>query len=260
LPYSINHRWKAGRSTILFSKNYKNLFNEDVVRLLESIAQQLAFLINYHNRNEEIIKVKEVSKELEIAKMIQSSLVSIENIDFKGIIVEAAYSPSVYVGGDYYDIIQVNEHTLDIVIADVSGHNVASALIMSQTRSIIRTTVIIQPKITPSCMLNIISKEVFPQISQNDFIITLLYLRLDIKSGEIVYSNAGHYPPIVLRKGDILELNGGDLLLGVFEEYPYREFKFTLEDDDILILYTDGVIEAENENGEFLVRIGFLRY
>lgn len=242
-----------------FSKNYKNLFNEDVVRLLESIAQQLAFLINYHNRNEEIIKVKEVSKELEIAKMIQSSLVSIENIGFKGIVVEAAYSPSVYVGGDYYDIIPVDEHTLDIVIADVSGHNVASALIMSQTRSIIRTTVIIQPKITPSCMLSIISKEVFPQISQHDFIITLLYLRFDTKSGEIVYSNAGHYPPIVLRKGDIMELNGGDLLLGVFEEYPYREFKFTLEDDDILILYTDGVIEAENENGEFFGKERFFK-
>lgn len=242
----------------LFSKNYKNMFHDDFTKILESIAQQLAFLINNHNKNEELIKVKEVSKELEIAKMIQSYLVNIEKSGYKGFTVESSYSPSVYVGGDYYDIIYVNDSIVDIVIADVSGHNMASALIMSQMRSIIRTTLIIRPEITPAGVLRIITKEIFPQINKHDFIITALYMRFNTNNGEIYYCNAGHYPPIIINDGNIIEGEGSDILIGVLEDYSYREFKLKLDSQDMMILYTDGVIEAENEFGEFYGKERFI--
>lgn len=243
----------------MFSKTYKNIFSNEFINILESIANQLAFLINNHKKTEELIKIKEVSKELEIAKIIQSSLVSVDTKNLKGLEVVSAYSPSEYVGGDYYDIIKVDDENLDIVISDVSGHSVSSALIMSQIRSIIHTTIQIDKTITPGCMINIISRQIFDQINRHNFIITMLYMRLNLSTGGITFANAGHYSPVLLRDGEVLELEGSDLLLGVVDDYNYSERTSSILKNDVLVLYTDGVIEAENENGEFYGKQRFLK-
>ncbi|MGC9061216.1 SpoIIE family protein phosphatase [Calditerrivibrio sp.] len=243
----------------MFSKTYKNIFSEEFVNILESIANQLAFLINNHNKTEELIKIKEVSKELEIAKLIQSSLVSVDTVNLEGLEVVSSYSPSEYVGGDYYDIVKVDNDNVDIVIADVSGHSISSALIMSQIGSIIHTTLQIDKSITPGFMVNLISKQIFEQINKYNFIITMLYMRLNLKSGSLTATNAGHYPPVIIRNGEIIELKVGEILLGVIENYNYEEENFQVLDNDLLVLYTDGVIEAENENNEFFGKERFFK-
>lgn len=243
----------------MFSKTYKNIFSNEFINILESIANQLAFLINNHKKTEELIKIKEVSKELEIAKLIQSSLVSVDTKNLKGLEVVSAYSPSEYVGGDYYDIIKVDNENLDIVVSDVSGHSVSSALIMSQIRSIIHTTIQIDKTITPGCMLNIISQQIFQQINKHNFIITMLYMRFNTSTGKLTFANAGHYCPVLIRDGEVKELEGSDLLIGILEDYSYGERYFDLLVNDILVLYTDGVIEAENGSGEFYGKQRFFK-
>jgi len=242
----------------MFSRSYKNIFTTEFVSILESISNQLAFLINNHNKTEELIKIKEVSKELEIAKLIQASLVSLDTLEFKGLEVVSSYSPSEYVGGDYYDIIKKDEENLDIVIADVSGHNVSSAIIMSQIMSIIHTAIQIDKTIMPRKMIDIITRQIFSQINRYNFIITMLYMQLNIMTGRLVFSNAGHYLPILIREGEVRELEGGGLLIGAVEEYSYNEYNYVVMKDDIIVLYTDGVIEAKNDEGEFYGKERFI--
>ncbi|MCX8083358.1 MAG: SpoIIE family protein phosphatase [Calditerrivibrio sp.] len=242
----------------LFSKTYKNLFSREFVNILESIVSQMAFLMDNHNKAEELIKIKEVSKELEIAKMIQASLVSVDPFSFEGIKVVSAYSPSVYVGGDYYDIIRVDEEQVDIIISDVSGHSISSALIMSQIRSIIHTSLSINKALKPSDMLHLITKQIFPQINRYNFIITMLYIRLNLFSGDLTMANAGHYNPILIKDGEVIELRCDGVLIGVFDDMKYLEEKYNIKTGDCLVLFTDGVVESENENGEFFGKERFL--
>ncbi|BAI81125.1 serine phosphatase [Deferribacter desulfuricans SSM1] len=249
LPLIIENEVKGVIS--FFSKIYKGMYTNEFITLLESVAHQIAFSIKSHEQTREIIKMREIAKELEIARSIQRSLLpdkppAINYIDFAGVCY--AYE---FVGGDYYDYFEIGDDVLDVVIADVSGHNVASALLMSEVRTLIKSIIATNPNLQPKDIIKKLNYEIYDDLEKLEFIITLVYLRLDFKRNKIIYTNAGHPKPLVCKQGEIKELEGGDPLLGVIKEYEFEQFEYSFSKDEFLFVYTDGIVEAENIFGDF---------
>jgi sigma-B regulation protein RsbU (phosphoserine phosphatase) len=138
--------------------------------------------------------------------------------------------------------------TIYFVIADVSGKGVTAALLMAGLQAAFRIfTKNAQP--SPAELvrqLNVALKENLPQSK----FVTLFTGRLYPESGEIEFSNAGHNPPLVVRKSSVDTLNATDILLGMFSHAEYRNQRITLEPGDSLVLYTDGVTEASRDDDE----------
>jgi sigma-B regulation protein RsbU (phosphoserine phosphatase) len=235
----------------VFSKLYKGLFTDDFLVILQSISNQIAFYINNIKQTEELIRMREISKELEIAKNIQKSLLPYKYPDINGVDISAVCLPSEYVGGDYYDFFITNNGCLDIIIADVSGHDVAAALIMSEVRTLIKTIISYRPNSKPSEIVPLLNNIIYSDLEDMEYIITLIYIRFDFKAKSVIFTNAGHTRPVVYRGGNITELKDGDILIGALKEYKYKDYMLPIFKDDIFLLYTDGITEAENEMGEF---------
>ncbi|MDY6820159.1 MAG: SpoIIE family protein phosphatase [Deferribacterota bacterium] len=234
----------------VYSKLYKDLFSDDFLRILKSIANQIAFYINNIKQTEELIRVREISKELEIAKNIQKSLLPSKYPYIEGVDISAVCLPSEYVGGDYYDFFTPNKDTLDIVIADVSGHDAASALVMSEVRTLIKTIVSYRPNLKPSNILTLLNNILYEDLEKLGYIITIIYIRFNFSTKEAIYANAGHNYPILYRDRNIIKLDEGNILIGAIKDIKYIDYKIPIFKNDIFVLYTDGVIEAENEKEE----------
>jgi len=235
-----------------FSKEYKGLFTEEFLDLLQSVANQMGFLIDNSKQTEQLIKMREISKELQIAKEIQNSLLPAKFPDVRGIKVDATCISSEYVGGDYFDFFNVTEDGFDFVVADVSGHNIASALVMSEVRSLLKSIVNSRGELSPAEILGHINRGMYDDLAKLEFIITLIYMRVDTKNNRITYANAGQNPPIICDKGkEAYEITGGDPLLGVFSEYSFKEFTVELKGDETILAYTDGLTDTQNIYGDF---------
>jgi sigma-B regulation protein RsbU (phosphoserine phosphatase) len=163
--------------------------------------------------------------------------------------LHAIIEPAREVGGDFYDYFPVDENRLCFVIADVSGKGVPAALFMAMSMTLLKATA--REGLPPERILSKVNDELSRDNEVNMFV-TLFCGILDTSTGELVFSNAGHNPPLLMRSaGDVAFLktvNG--LALGVMEGFPYRSETLLLEPGDTLFLYTDGVTEAMNRADE----------
>jgi sigma-B regulation protein RsbU (phosphoserine phosphatase) len=189
--------------------------------------------------------------EIRIAQQIQSTLspsAPIKSDDFE---VTGFCLPADKVGGDYFDYFFRSEKQLDIVIADVSGHSIGPALFMVETRSAIRAQCNLLA--TPSETLGVLNNFLFNDLDQSDFFITLFYVQVDINKHEVRFANAGHPPPLWLHQsqGNFEELDAEGLILGIRKNVMFEEKTIMLAKDDLILFYTDGLIEAENTDNAF---------
>jgi len=214
-------------------------------KTLEQISKEKA-----SQSNHEILV--SIQKDLEIAKNIQLSLVPHSFPPFpnvKKIEIFATIDSAKMVGGDFYDYFFIDDEHLGFVIGDVSGKGISGAIFMAMTRTIVRT--ISQKGIDASkCMEdanNLICCE-----SIDSMFVTVFYGILNINTGEVEYSNAGHCPPYILRNNGLLEKipSTGDIVLGIMDEMPYKMKKIKLEKGEEIFIFTDGVTEAMNVNDE----------
>lgn len=189
--------------------------------------------------------------EIKIAQQIQTSLLpssSIQSVDFE---VIGFCLPADKIGGDYFDYFYHNENCLDMVIADVSGHSIGPALFMVEARSVIRT----QAKDTarPAAILGLLNHFLFEDLNKADYFISAFYLQYDIARQELNYANAGHPPPLFLQANSqhCGQLDADGMILGIRKSVGFEEKKILLDKGDLILLYTDGLIEAENRDGEF---------
>ncbi|OPY52814.1 MAG: sensory histidine kinase AtoS [Methanosaeta sp. PtaU1.Bin112] len=186
--------------------------------------------------------------ELRIASDIQRSFLPEKIPHLSGFDLAATFIPAMEVGGDFYDFIP-GEGKLGMVIADVSGKSVPAALFMALSRTIVRVNATHHEKGTDVLedANNMISAD-----SKLGMFVTLFYGVLDGNSRSLIYANAGHPPPLLMRCGsnsfEKLEVTG--IALGAIGGAKYEERRVDLASGDILVLYTDGVNEAENSNGE----------
>jgi sigma-B regulation protein RsbU (phosphoserine phosphatase) len=221
--------------------------------VFKSIAEQSAFAlynaIIYSEANEK----KRLDHDLEIARDIQRILLPSEAPVVDGFEISGINIPARHVSGDYFDYIKVDDERLGVAIADVSGKGVPASIIMAICRSVLRSQA--TGNTSPADVLQKVNRQLYPDIKE-DMFISMAYVILDHVRGNVSLSRAGHDAPIffdhatktatpIKPPGMVVGIDSGS----VFDRIT-GDFALSLKRDDCLLLYTDGVTEALDANGD----------
>jgi sigma-B regulation protein RsbU (phosphoserine phosphatase) len=192
----------------------------------------------------------EISRELEMAHRIQLSLLPEAPPDMRGIRIACRSIPAHHVGGDYYDFFRWDDTTLDFAIADVSGHNLGAALIMVETRSVLRAHAYRAGNAGDA--LALLNELLYDDLTRAELFLSMFYAKYDADTHQLVYANGGQNPPLLLRCGQsgCMELDTDGMVLGVMKGTVFEEKSILLREGDLLLLYTDGITESQNSAGE----------
>jgi serine phosphatase RsbU (regulator of sigma subunit) len=195
----------------------------------------------------ELRRVRE--RERKIAREIQENFLPRQNPEIKGFSIAGIWEPADGVGGDYYDVLPLGDSLFGFCVADVIGHGVPAALLMSNLQATVR---ILGPQgQSPKDLCRQVNEFVSRNIAPGKFI-TFFYAVLDTTRRTLTYTNAGHNPPLlVTRDGEVMQLTTKNTALGILVTERYRQSRRTLKSGDILMLYTDGVVEAANVQRKF---------
>jgi sigma-B regulation protein RsbU (phosphoserine phosphatase) len=190
----------------------------------------------------------ERDQEFDDARAIQKRLIPGSIPEIPGYSVAVAWEPARLVGGDYYDAIRFGNDKLALCIGDVSGKGMSAALLMSNVQAALRAYAC--EEITPAALCTKLNRVVSASAGDDRFI-TFFYCVLDGRTGKLAYANAGHNPPLLIKSnGAITRLECGGVVLGPFSSASYDQCEAMLEPGDRMLMFTDGVTEARNENGE----------
>jgi phosphoserine phosphatase RsbU/P len=214
----------------------------DNARLLEVLEQQM-------ERGRKLRENKKHEEhELQEAVQIQRALLPSSLAAPKGVTITASTRSLGNVSGDYYDVIRIDEHRLAICIADVMGKGVGAALLMSHLQASVR---MLAPQVTePGEMCHRLNQMIALNGVPGKFI-TLFYCIVDAERMRIIYTNAGHNWPILAHRDESCEqLNTDDAVLGMFPRWHYHQQEASLHSGDRLLLFTDGMTDCANSNGE----------
>ena len=184
-----------------------------------------------------------IQQELEVARKMQLSILPRAFQTRDGLAVEATMLPAKEIGGDFYDFFAVDEHHVAMAVADVSGKGVPAALFMAVSRTLLRA--VAQFSESPAKCLARLNDLLAGDNDQMMFV-TLFYAVLDTRDGSVVYANAGHNPPYLLRSSGAIEVvpSTGDMALAVMDGLDYVDCTLVLSPGDGLFMFTDGVTEA----------------
>jgi len=221
----------------------KDLMEEQAAKLAMALAEVDGKNVIIQNQNIRMVD------ELKMAGRLQKSLLPNIYENLNGISVSSKYIPSIHIGGDLYDVVDLGQGMTGFVIADVSGHGVAAALVSSMFKMSFHA--LASNVASPKILFHMLNRE-FNSLLAEDYI-TSFYLLADSTSKTITYANAAHPTPLLYRKrsSEIIELDTDGFFLGMFEEGVYEEKTFTdIEDGDALLLYTDCILETENKKGD----------
>jgi sigma-B regulation protein RsbU (phosphoserine phosphatase) len=190
-----------------------------------------------------------LDRELALARQIQSSILPQAMPKIAALNLAARYRPMTAVAGDFYDFVAIDDSRLGVLIADVSGHGVPAAMIASMVKVALAAQQAQAHR--PSAVLTGMNEALFGRLAGQ--YVTASYLFIDSRSGVIRYAAAGHPPMfrLIRRNLEVGEIEKNGLALGFFEAASYEEIEHSLEVGDRLLLYTDGMIEAENAAEDF---------
>lgn len=228
-----------------YSPNDKEVF--------ESVSEQSSFALGGAIIHADAAEKRRLERELNQASEIQQVLLPKKSPELSDYDVAADYIAARIVSGDYYDYIRVDDDRYGIAIGDVCGKGIAASLIMAMCRSNLRSRA--PENLSPASVLHSVNRSIFPDITGDKFV-SLLYLIAERGSDEITMARAGHEPPILFRKetGEIEMLEPPGLAAGIDEGPVFmrvvKDHRFKMHSGDILVLYTDGVNECENRNGD----------
>ena len=227
-------------------------FSQSDFVVFKSIAEQSAFAlynaIIYSEANEK----KRLDHDLEIARDIQRVLLPAEPPSVNGFEISGINVPARQVSGDYFDYIKVDEERLGVAIADVSGKGVPASLIMAICRSVLRSQAAQNP--SPADVLRKVNRQLYPDIKE-DMFISMAYLILDHARNGVTLARAGHDAPLFYKRASqtVTPLKPPGMVVGIDSGNVFDritgDFPVPLERDDCLVLYTDGVTEALDTDG-----------
>jgi phosphoserine phosphatase RsbU/P len=179
---------------------------------------------------------------------VQLALLPPADPQLHGYDISAYNFPTEEVSGDYYDWVRIYDDQIGLVIADVSGKGVPAALLMAFLRASLRAATHIG--YAPHVSMAKVNYLLWESIERNQFV-TAFHGILDASNRTLSFTNAGHNPPMLLdAQGQSRFIESGELPLGMFRDTRYHEYYLMLEPGDLLLLYTDGVTEAQNTQGE----------
>lgn len=235
-----------------YRKNGEAFWNELMISPVPDEDGIITHYIGVQTDVTERRRAEENRRNLEIAKEIQLSLLPGEPLRTERAAVSGVCMPAMHVGGDYFDYFE-NAGGVDIVIADVSGHNVGAALIMTEVRSMVRARARQSPVVHPARMLHDLNELLYQDLTRSDLFITMFCCRFEPEERALNFANGGQNTPLLLRAGErnCAELDADGMLLGVRRDVDFEEARVLLDPGDRILLYTDGVTEAESPTGEF---------
>ncbi len=191
-----------------------------------------------------------IRQDLNVAREIQQGILPKVFPPFphrKDFDIYASMVAAKEVGGDFYDFFMIDNDRLGFVIGDVSGKGIPAAIFMAVSRTLIRATGL-KGHSSGECLFNV--NNLLCNESVGCMFVTVFYGILNTKTGELEYSNAGHNPPFILKKGgELLKLGStGNTVLGCFEDQKFASVKIQMNPQEVLVLFTDGVTEAFNRD------------
>jgi serine phosphatase RsbU (regulator of sigma subunit)/predicted ester cyclase len=202
---------------------------------------------------QEVRKRERVEHDLRVARTIQQASLPKEVPTLAGWQISPYYQPAREVGGDFYDFHLLPEGRVGLVVGDATGKGVPAALVMSTTCGMLRLAA--QSHSSPGQMLRGVNEVLLPNIPSNMFV-TCFYAILDPYSGHLLYANAGHDLPYLHRNGEAEELRARGMPLGLMSKMSYEENETILHVGEAALLYSDGLVEAHDPEGEMF---GFSR-
>ena len=185
--------------------------------------------------------------DLETAREIQTSLVAAEASRHGPVAIHARMQPAAEVGGDYYDVIELGDGQLAFVVADVAGKGLPAALLMTLLRGSLRS--LLSAGLRGTALVTALNTHLVANTPGNRMI-TCFYGELDPVTGRLIYVNAGHNPPYLYGGDGPRTLDSTAVVLGMIDGLPFPEASADLRPGSRLLLYTDGITEAENRKGE----------
>ncbi|MFW5800024.1 MAG: SpoIIE family protein phosphatase [Spirochaetota bacterium] len=219
---------------------------------LEDMVEKRTVELN--QANQELSKKNEIMlKELEMAKRVQQSIIPTDKTLPKTALLNFAsdYSSMESIGGDLYDVIRVGRNGYGFLMADVSGHGVPAALITTMAKVSFNSNSNWGKTTGEIC--SHINKELYEFIGDLEHYLTAYYGIINLETGIFSYTNAGHHPAILYRanKNIIEKLDTDGFFIGAFNEVDYETKNIELDEGDIILLFTDGIVETRNNKGEF---------
>ncbi len=228
--------------------DHLNAYSDDDLSVLQLLASQVAIIIEKVRLHDEVVEKKRIQAQLEIARDVQLTLLPHSDPTIEGFDISGYIFPTEEVSGDYYDWVMIFQDQIGIVVADAVGKGVPAALLMSFLRASLRSCV--QIGYAPHIALSKVSSLLRDSIEDNKFI-TAIYGILDSTNKTFVFSNAGHNPPLLIKPdGEYRFVEYGDMPLAMFEDSRYHQHFIRFEPGQIMVIYTDGITEAANPNGE----------
>jgi serine phosphatase RsbU (regulator of sigma subunit) len=235
-------------------KTYGLRYTTEELAQLSVISNQIGVALDNIRLLRENVEKKLLEGELEIARRIQSQLLPARSPRISGYDLSAATVPSRYVGGDYYDFDLIDDRTLTLVVADVSGKGIPASLLMATLRAAVNSN--LDARKAPAEMLRRINTLLYESTSPEEFA-TVFYAVVDLERGMMKYANAGHEFPFLVVGKEVRQLGESGMVIGCVENYPYEESSCEIPSGGMLVLYTDGITDAtstEENYGEGRLR------
>jgi len=235
---------------------YKLALSEQV---LNSMAQELCVQVVNAKLEKEQLDNRLLARELEIARNIQQSLLPKTFPHLPGFGLSGFCLSARQVGGDFYDVLPLSEQCALLVVADVMGKGVPAALFAATLRTLVRTTVDWTRR--PSELLGRINQQMFDELSGVDMFITAQLALVDLAHQRIVVANAGHCPLLMTNlEGETVAVSPEGMPLGIVPQIKFVDQVLTLDSIHSVLLYTDGLTEARNPEGEWFGRERLLKW
>jgi sigma-B regulation protein RsbU (phosphoserine phosphatase) len=231
-------------------------FRSRRVEIISGIAQQAALAIQNDRLQKEMVVRERLETEVQLARQIQKTFLPEALPSHPHWQMSARWRTARQVGGDFYDVIQFPNDRLGIFIADVADKGMPAALFMALTRTLVRAAAI--ETTSPAVALRRVNELLLPDTKQGMFV-TAVYAVLDQTTGEFTYANAGHNPPLWVRRDSVERLTRTGIALGASEDSNMSERTIQLGEGESLMLYTDGLTEAFNLEGDMFGEERLLR-
>jgi serine phosphatase RsbU (regulator of sigma subunit) len=207
---------------------------------------QLGEMANSFDRMTE--SIERLQSEIEIAASIQRNLLPKEGPQFRGVSFSAHFEPTASIGGDYYDVFNIDKTRLAVAIGDVSGHGLSTGLVMAMVKAAITT--LVEEGAEETALFHRLNDLVFRSTERRAFM-TLAFTIFDLEKGTIRHTNAGHLYPYLLREGQKPRgIEVPSLPLGVRSTISTHTAEVDLQEGDAIVYLSDGIVEAQDEQGE----------
>lgn len=226
-------------------------YTEEDIDLLKTICSNISIVYENSRLRLEEIKKNKIEEELKVAKNIQEGLLPNTNFNFDRLEISCSSQPARIIGGDFYDVIKLDDDKVLVVIADVSGKGLPAALYMAKVQALIRFASKIFK--TPKEIISEVNKQVYDKFEKKSFVTVSLGM-FDLKTNKVRFIRAGHNPAIFARNGSIELLNTRGIGLGLDRDDLFNknldEYEIQLDRESLLLFYTDGLNEAMNSHKE----------